>query len=364
MLTRRPILAAALSGLIVTSGALGGASQSTTSRLAFTSMERGYQLMSMSRTGDDVRRVSITGAVDLQGTLSPDRTKIAFVSMRDGNPELYVVSADGSGAARRLTNHPAWDGDPDWSPDSLRIAFESERDDADGDVFVVNADGSALTKLAARTVRRDPTVRPVLGNRDLRHPGWWRHVQEPTRVPPGRLIVSIGRGDEIWVTTWSRDPGSLYSSLGRLRRGRRAARSSRREVSRVIGPKGGYGAHDPGESGASATEFQNDKAARKDGAAEPQRAKARGADGVVGKSRLRLVERGKPGLVDQRSARGRARRSPRDRRARRTGGGAGRGRGSSSSRSSAPKATRRVPSAPRPSASRRAGGGRLAPARP
>ena len=51
-------------------------------------------------------------------------------------------------APRRLTNHPAWDGDPDWSPDSQRIAFESERDDSDGDVFVVNADGSGLVKLA------------------------------------------------------------------------------------------------------------------------------------------------------------------------------------------------------------------------
>ncbi len=145
MLTR--LLAAALSGLIVTSGALGGASQSATSRLAFTSLERGYQLMSMSATGDDVRRVSTTGAAESQGTPSPDGTKIAFVSRRDGNPELYVMSADGSGA-RRLTNHPAWDGDPDWSPDSLRIAFESERDDSDGDVFVVNADGFGLTKLA------------------------------------------------------------------------------------------------------------------------------------------------------------------------------------------------------------------------
>ena len=123
MLTRRVIVASALTGLIVASGALGGASQASSSRLAFTSLEQGLQLLSMSVAGDDVRRVSATGAADFQGTLSPDRRAFAFISMRDGNAELYVANADGSGA-RRLTNHPAWDGDPDWSPDSQRIAFE------------------------------------------------------------------------------------------------------------------------------------------------------------------------------------------------------------------------------------------------
>ena len=36
---------------------------------------------------------------------SPDGTKLAFTSNRDGNPEIYVVNRDGS-ALRRLTNHP------------------------------------------------------------------------------------------------------------------------------------------------------------------------------------------------------------------------------------------------------------------
>jgi len=43
------------------------------------------------------------------------QTKIALVSYRDGNYEIYVMNADGS-AQKNLTNNPAWDDEPSWSP--------------------------------------------------------------------------------------------------------------------------------------------------------------------------------------------------------------------------------------------------------
>jgi Tol biopolymer transport system component len=43
------------------------------------------------------------------------QAKIAFGSKRDGNGEIYVMNADGS-EQRRLTNNPAIDGRPSWSP--------------------------------------------------------------------------------------------------------------------------------------------------------------------------------------------------------------------------------------------------------
>jgi TolB protein len=39
--------------------------------------------------------------------------KIAFVSHRDGDEEIYVMNADGSNQTR-LTNNPAQDGEPSW----------------------------------------------------------------------------------------------------------------------------------------------------------------------------------------------------------------------------------------------------------
>ena len=48
--------------------------------------------------------------------------RIAFESVRDGNGEIYVMDADGSNQTR-LTNNPADDWLPAWSPDGSRIAF-------------------------------------------------------------------------------------------------------------------------------------------------------------------------------------------------------------------------------------------------
>ena len=53
---------------------------------------------------------------------SPDGQRIAFVSDRDGDQEIYVMKSDGSTPAR-LTNHVGVDGDPTWSSDSRKIAF-------------------------------------------------------------------------------------------------------------------------------------------------------------------------------------------------------------------------------------------------
>ena len=63
---------------------------------------------------------SLMAVVDAQA-------QIAFVSQRDGNPEIYVMDADG-GNQRNLTNQPDRDWDPSWSPHGRRIAFVSDRD--------------------------------------------------------------------------------------------------------------------------------------------------------------------------------------------------------------------------------------------
>ena len=53
------------------------------------------------------------------------------------------MNADGSGVTR-LTNNSVSDRYPKWSPDGRRIAFTSNRD-GDHEIYVMNADGSGVT---------------------------------------------------------------------------------------------------------------------------------------------------------------------------------------------------------------------------
>ncbi|MDH7459813.1 PKD domain-containing protein [Chitinophagaceae bacterium 26-R-25] len=72
--------------------------------------------------------------------------KIVFVSNRDRNDEIYTCNADGSNVTR-LTNNPAADGQPAWSPDGTRIVFVRSKDSfGQGDVYLMNADGSNLVR--------------------------------------------------------------------------------------------------------------------------------------------------------------------------------------------------------------------------
>lgn len=78
---------------------------------------------------------------------SPDRRRIAFVGWVDeSNAEIFVVERDGTGLTR-LTHEPGIDDQPAWSPDGQRIAFRSFREDGRGAIWVMNADGSEPVNL-------------------------------------------------------------------------------------------------------------------------------------------------------------------------------------------------------------------------
>lgn len=96
--------------------------------------------------------------------------QIAFTSYHTGNSEIYTVYADGSGLTN-LTNHPAGDAEPAWSPDGTQLVFSSDRAQPAGqaastppdfgDLYVMAADGSGVRRLwGSPATERAPTWSP------------------------------------------------------------------------------------------------------------------------------------------------------------------------------------------------------------
>jgi TolB protein len=137
---------------------------------------------------------------------SPDSARIAFVSQRTGAPELYVMNADGSGAVQLTTTGGV--AGPAWSPDGARIAYWSELDSR---IHLIGADGTG-----------DGPVGGEDGVLD-RDPAW---------APDGTLAFTLSRDQgnvlDVWrmapdgsdrrrlVATAARETESAWSSAGRL----------------------------------------------------------------------------------------------------------------------------------------------------
>ena len=67
----------------------------------------------MNFDGSGQQQLTAEAAVDVDPEWSPDGTKIAFTSTRDGNSNIYVMLSDGS-APTRYTTEPASDEFPSW----------------------------------------------------------------------------------------------------------------------------------------------------------------------------------------------------------------------------------------------------------
>ena len=77
---------------------------------------------------------------------APDGDTLAFVSDRDGNPEIYVFDTDEGGPPQRLTVNEAADSQPVWSPDGSQIAFVSSLHQQ-SEIYAMNNDGSNQRRL-------------------------------------------------------------------------------------------------------------------------------------------------------------------------------------------------------------------------
>jgi Tol biopolymer transport system component len=145
--------------LTVVPSASGGAFVGLTGKIAFDNFSgpmSSTEIFSMNGDGSGVTRLTNNTSDDELPMWSPDGSKIAFASGRDGNFEIYVMNADGSGQTR-LTNNPSVDNSPSFSPDGSKIVFS--RSGPGGGIYVMNANGSGQTQLT-NTSDSDPQFSP------------------------------------------------------------------------------------------------------------------------------------------------------------------------------------------------------------
>lgn len=109
-------------------------------KIVFISLRDGnWEIYKMDPDGGNQTRLTHNKVDDYAPVWSPNGRQIAFERVQDGNWEIYVMDADG-GNQKNLTEHPAQDNNPHWHPDGTRIIFYSSRG-ASSSIYVMDTDG-------------------------------------------------------------------------------------------------------------------------------------------------------------------------------------------------------------------------------
>ena len=195
--------------------------------IAFSSARDGNsEIYKVGANGEGLTRLTNNVAEDIYPSWSPDGARIAFSSNQDGNFEIYVAGPDGSDLTR-LTNSTVQDWLPVWSPDSKKIAFMSIGVDSNDNGFavisVVDVESATVTQLTADT---EGSVLPAWSPDGTRITFWSR--RDNARTNYGDMYVMNADGsevtrltfqdiwDDLWVgAAWSPDGTKVvYSAEG------------------------------------------------------------------------------------------------------------------------------------------------------
>jgi Tol biopolymer transport system component len=158
--------------------------------------------------GTGLRRLTTSPGDDFDPSWSPDGTRIAFRRERSGEPEIWIMNADGT-QQRRLTDGLS----PAWSPDGSLVAFAGPSGSS-GIITVIRPDGTRRRTLPHTEGGEYPSWSPdgkrIAFNENLTG----HHVMHIVDLDGSRL-VDLSKVGEGWQVDWSPDGRSILFVSGR-----------------------------------------------------------------------------------------------------------------------------------------------------
>lgn len=171
----------------------------TDDRIAFVSKRTGNEeIWICDRDGrNPVQVTSFDGPDTGTPRWSPDGRWVAFDSDAAGNPNIYVISAEG-GSPRRLTSGPCGNYMPSWSADGKRIYFKSDRSGSDQIWSIPPGGGSAtqITHHGACEAFASPDGKLIYYTKV----GWGAIWSVPTEGGDEKPVPELKRYDRIFRT--------------------------------------------------------------------------------------------------------------------------------------------------------------------